>query len=259
MSMQRRWTRTIKSAGRKPRGSSVEGLVSLAGRQSFSRIMAERCRSYIEIPPPDDWDGVFEASDHRVRRSGAREGAADLWEKRFRGARVDRPRGRARTISLSRGRPRFELATDGQARPPHLAPPRAARPRDRLSFSSSTNRGGGSMNAGLRVARRRANDAVSRRPRRQFPAPQVPARRARAAPRLARLTAHALRAVEDEAIRGIVRIPGGPRPARHHRRRVPAHLFPHRLSDAARRRRDQGRHRRQLPQRRRATSISRRR
>ena len=44
-------------------------------------------------------------------------------------------------------------------------------------------------------------------------------------------------------------VPGGPRPARHHRRRVPPHLLPHRLPDQARGRRDQGRHQRELPQR----------
>ena len=44
-------------------------------------------------------------------------------------------------------------------------------------------------------------------------------------------------------------LPGGPRPARHHRRRVPAHLFPHRLSHQALGRHDQGRHQRELPQR----------
>ena len=46
---------------------------------------------------------------------------------------------------------------------------------------------------------------VSRRPRRQLPAPEVPARGARAVPRRARSRATQLRAVEDEAIRGIVK------------------------------------------------------
>ena len=63
------------------------------------------------------------------------------------------------------------------------------------------------------------------------------------------ITAPALRAVEDDAIRDIVQLPGGPRAARHHRRRVPPHLLPHRLPDQLVGRRDQGRHQRQLPQR----------
>ena len=45
-------------------------------------------------------------------------------------------------------------------------------------------------------------------------------------------------------------VPGGPRAAGHHRRRVSPHLLPHRFPDAAARRRDPRRHRRQLSQRR---------
>jgi adenylate cyclase len=48
---QKRWTEAL--------GLFSEGLVHWPD-DNPSRIMAERCRIYIEIPPPDDWDGVFE-------------------------------------------------------------------------------------------------------------------------------------------------------------------------------------------------------
>jgi adenylate cyclase len=48
---QKRWPEAL--------GLFSEGLVHWPD-DNPCRIMAERCRIYIQIPPPDDWDGVFE-------------------------------------------------------------------------------------------------------------------------------------------------------------------------------------------------------
>ena len=96
--------------------------------------------------------------------------------------------------------------------------------------------------------RTRSKPPVSRRSRRQLP-PSAGACSMRAsASAAARSRRAALRTVEDEAIRDIVRFQEDLGLAGHHRRRVSAHLFPHRLPRAARRRRDQGRHLGELSQ-----------
>ena len=88
--------------------------------------------------------------------------------------------------------------------------------------------------------------AVPRRPRRQLPPAQGAARRSRAGPDGRDLP----RRAPQSRGRGDPRrreVPGGARPAGDHRRRVPAHVLPHRLPRAARRGRDARRHHRQVP------------
>ena len=101
--------------------------------------------------------------------------------------------------------------------------------------------------------------AVPRRPRRQPAAPARACSRPATTSRPGRLDADELRAVEDEAIRDVVRMQEERRPAVRHRRRVPPHVLAHGLHLPARRHRPgtDEQHRGPLPQRRRATSTSR--
>jgi tetratricopeptide (TPR) repeat protein len=39
--------------------SSFERALEVDPEDGPSRVYAERCRYYIENPPPEDWDGVF--------------------------------------------------------------------------------------------------------------------------------------------------------------------------------------------------------
>ena len=94
----------------------------------------------------------------------------------------------------------------------------------------------------LRASRDRHDDphppAFPRRPRRQLPAPEAPARRARRRSERRDHAPRQLRAVEDDAIAEIVKFQEDVGLRERHRRRVPAHLLPHRLPRAARRRQD---------------------
>jgi hypothetical protein len=96
--------------------------------------------------------------------------------------------------------------------------------------------GGARRRARCRLARdddRPHHAPVPRRPCRQLPAPGLPARRARA---VLREEGDHRRAAARGGGQGDHRdrqVPAGRRPAEHHRRRVPPHLFPHRLSSTS--------------------------